>query len=254
MLKAPALTQIDDFTIYGDDTYFFRFFPLANNPGLRMDEDGEPVILLLKYELSDQDRQRNPQLPQGGGYLSFDTSYGATEEQLASLRVALQPRVDAEWQRLSNGTEEERALPGVAGTTAPPQVELGTPTYTSGKVKIDTPRSSALIAGRVAEHLDVHRAGSAGLGRPARAARPARSRAAPVLRARPRRPRFRARGDGRLGRALRRPRRAVRGERRVRLARSRAPCPSSPAPPTSRTRAGRTPSRWRCTAERTTSC
>jgi hypothetical protein len=151
MLKAPALTQIDDFTIYGDDTYFFRFFPLATNPGLRVDEDGEPVILLLKYELSDQDRQRNPQLPQGGGYLSFDTSYGATEEQLAGLRVALQPRVDAEWQRLSNGTEAERALPGVAGTTAPPQVELGTPTYTSGKVKIDTPRSTALIAGRVAE-------------------------------------------------------------------------------------------------------
>jgi hypothetical protein len=151
MLQVPALTQIDDFTIYGDDTYFFRFYPLSRNPGLRVDEQGEPYLLLLKYELSDQDRQRNPTLPQGGGYLSFDTTYGASEAQLAQLRTALQPRVDAEWQRLSTGTESERALPGVAGTTEPPQVELGTPTFTDGKVSIDTPMSSALIAGRVAE-------------------------------------------------------------------------------------------------------
>ena len=125
MLQVPALTQIDDFTIYGDDTYFFRFYPLCRNPGLRVDEQGEPVLLLLKYELSDQDRQRNPTLPQGGGYLSFDTPYGASEAQLAELREALQPRVDAEWQRLSTGTEAERARPGVAGTTEPPKVELG---------------------------------------------------------------------------------------------------------------------------------
>ena len=151
MLLIPSIDRVGKVTVYADDTLFYRFYPVADAPRLRTDDAGDPVFLLLSYALSDEDRAANPDLPSGGGYLSFDTSFEPTPAELAAVREALAPRVAAEWNRLRNGTPQEQAQPGVAGTTAPPAIELASPTWTEGVVSMDAPTDAQLIEARVAE-------------------------------------------------------------------------------------------------------
>ena len=151
MLKVPALTQIESVTIFADDTLFYLFYPVASAPSIRLDEHGKPIFLLVKYAFSDEDRLRNPSAPAGGGYLNFDIQFDVPPETLAKVRAQLQPQVDAEWQRLKNGTAAEQAQPGVVGTTTPPQVAFGEPTWTGGKVSLDAPQAAELVSARVAE-------------------------------------------------------------------------------------------------------
>ena len=151
MLLIPSIDRIGKVSIYADDTLFYRFYPVADAPRLRVDDAGDPVFLLLSYALSDEDRAAKPDLPAGGGYLSFDTTFELAEAELAAVRDTLKPRVAAEWNRLRNGTPQEQARPGVAGTSEPPAIELATPTWTEGVVSMDAPQSAALIEARVAE-------------------------------------------------------------------------------------------------------
>ncbi len=151
MLMAPAFQTIDNVTIYRDDTVWFKFYPVADHPTIRRDENGNPVFLLVKYAFSDQERADNPDLPPGGGYLNFDVQFAVPEATLEQVREELQEWVNGEWSRLRAGSAEERALPGVKGTRQPPAVELGTPTWTEGTVKLDAPQSERLIEARVAE-------------------------------------------------------------------------------------------------------
>ena len=151
MLLIPSVDRVGKVTIYADDTHFYRFYPVADAPRLRADDAGDPVFLLLSYALSDEDRAENPDLPAGGGYLSFDTTFEPTEAELAAVRETLKPRVEAEWNRLRIGTSQEQARPGVAGTSEPPAIELATPTWTEGVVSMDAPQTAQLIEARVAE-------------------------------------------------------------------------------------------------------
>src|SRR5690554_3012650 len=151
MLMTPAFQTVEDVTVFRDDTVWFKFYPIADHPEIRRDENGKPVFLLVKYAFSDQERRDNPDLPPGGGYLNFDVQFAVPADQLARVREHLQAWVNEEWERLRNGTPEERALPGVAGTTAPPMVEIGTPTWTSGVAKLDAPQSEDLVEKRIAE-------------------------------------------------------------------------------------------------------
>jgi hypothetical protein len=150
MLSVPARTSVGDLTIYADDTDFWRFYAIPLTPRVRADADGDPVFLLLTYALSDEERREHPELPTGGGYLSFDTVFEATGPSLAAARAELQPQVDAEWDRLRNGSEQDRARPGVAGTNQPPRLEFSTPTWTAGSVKLDAPQTDRLVSARVA--------------------------------------------------------------------------------------------------------
>lgn len=151
MLAAPAFQQIEGVTIFRDDTLFYKFYPIAQAPTVRLDKQNKPIFLLVKYAFSDEDRQHDPTLPPGGGYMNFDIQFDVTPEQLTKVRAALQPIVDAEWQRFKVGTAEEQAQPGVAGTTEAPRVEIGSPTWTGGSVKLDAPQSTQLVSARVAE-------------------------------------------------------------------------------------------------------
>lgn len=151
MLLIPSIDRVGKITIYADDTHFYRFYPVADAPRLRVDDAGDPVFLLLSYALSDADRAEHPDLPAGGGYLSFDTTFEPTPEELAAVSQSLKARVLAEWNRLRSGTPEEQARPGVAGTSEPPAIELATPTWTEGVVSMDAPQSARLIETRVAE-------------------------------------------------------------------------------------------------------
>jgi len=150
MLTAPAFRTIDGVTLFRDNNVWYRFYPIAPYPTIRLDEQNNPVFLLVKYAFSDQDREENPDLPLGGGYMNFDIQFEVGDELLKKVRTELQLWVDEEWQRLKQGTPEERQLPGVAGNE-PPTVELGTPTWTTGSVAMDAPQSEDLVINRVAE-------------------------------------------------------------------------------------------------------
>jgi len=150
MLTAPAVTTIDGVTVWGDDTDFFKFYLTSAHPRLRLDAAGDPVFLLVQYAISDQDRAANPSLPDGAGYMNFDVAFQITPEEEAAARVEMQAQVDAEWDRRRAGTEEERASSGVLGTTEPPRVEFGAPTYTGGTVDMFAPQSELLVDSMVA--------------------------------------------------------------------------------------------------------
>lgn len=150
MLTAPAFKTIDGVTIFRDNNLWYRFYPIAPYPSVRLDEQNNPVFLLVKYAFSDQDRVDNPDLPAGGGYLNCDIQFDIPNDLLETVRAELQTWVEAEWKRLKQGTPAERKLPGVAGDE-PPLVELGSPTWTTGSVAMDAPQSADLVVNRVVE-------------------------------------------------------------------------------------------------------
>src|SRR5690349_17138435 len=120
MLLAPAIRSIGGVTIFGDDTVWYRFYPIAQYPTVRLDENGKPVFLLVKYAFSDDERAQNPKLPPGGGYMNFDVQFSVSDQQMQPIKVELQAWVNDEWNRLRNGTPEERQRQGVAGAAGPP--------------------------------------------------------------------------------------------------------------------------------------
>ena len=151
MLTAPAYTVIEDVTVFVDDLVWYKFYPLASYPSIRLDQNHHPVFQLVKYAFSDDDRQRNPNLPPGGGYINFDIQFDIAPDQLERVRARLQDMVNAQWKQFKNGTAEQQAKIGVAGTTEPPQVVFDTPTWTSGKVSLDAPQAKELVNARVAQ-------------------------------------------------------------------------------------------------------
>lgn len=148
MLKVPAFRTVAGVTLYADDTVWYRFYPVADQPRVRLDRDGRPVFLLVKYALSDEELARNPTLPRGGGYLNVDVVFELDDAQREAVRADLQAWVDAEHARRLHGTAEEKA--SVQGMAAPPPVDMGTPTFTSGAVAMDAPQTSVLVSKRVA--------------------------------------------------------------------------------------------------------
>jgi len=151
MLAVPVITNINSISIFGDDLLFYKYYPIAAAPRIRLDENGQPVCLLIKYAISDEDRLANKSLPGGGGYMNFDIIFDVKEADLVEVAKQLQPLVDKEWQRLKNGSAEDQARPGVANTTEPPKVEFGAPTWTAGNVALDAPQDNKLISARISE-------------------------------------------------------------------------------------------------------
>jgi hypothetical protein len=151
MLLIPSIMQVGDVTVYADDVDFHRFYAIASAPRLRTDADGDPVFLLLSYALSDEERAAHPDLPAGGGYMAFDMTFELTEQQFTAVQTALQPRVDADWNRLRAGTAADVARANAAGADAPPKVVLANPTWTEGAVTMNAPQSDRLVDARVAE-------------------------------------------------------------------------------------------------------
>ena len=151
MLQVPAFAQINGVTIFADDALFYKFYPIAASPSICLDKNGRPVFLLVKYAISDEDRLAKPNLPAGGGYVNFDVQFDVSEADLTEISKILQPGVESTWNRLKNGTAQEKALPGVAGTTQAPKVEFGIPAWSGGKSAMDAPQSDELVQARVSE-------------------------------------------------------------------------------------------------------
>ncbi len=105
MLKLPAFKhfQFDggaSATVFRDDAKFARFYVIPGFPSVRLDGQGNPVFLLVKYKFSDQSREEHPELPRGGGYMAFDAELRVEPEHQQKILEELQSWVNTEWERI----------------------------------------------------------------------------------------------------------------------------------------------------------
>ena len=89
MLKVPSFAYYDDLrvSVYQDDTMFWKFYFIPDYISIRKDINGNPVFLLIKYAFGDQDREENPDLPRGGGYMAFDVEMRVPETDLSLIHI-----------------------------------------------------------------------------------------------------------------------------------------------------------------------
>jgi hypothetical protein len=193
MLLIPSWRTFPDMrvTAFMDDTRFWKFYLIPDYVSIRRDEAGNPVFLLVEYAFSDDDREADPKLPKGGGFLVMDVEMTVPEADQKKILDVLQSDVNQMWNQLkaaaaAGGQPVESArisrnhrLSGVEGMAgfdvtasigtgdvllglhpdapdappgdAPPKVVLGAPTWTQGTFRISAPQSAALVANRVAE-------------------------------------------------------------------------------------------------------
>lgn len=107
MLKLPAFLHKqfptgETVTVFQDDAQFWKFYLIPGFPTVRTDPNGNPVFMLIKYNLSDQSREDDPTLPRGGGYMVFDSELKVKAEHQEEVVEELQRYVRDEWQRLKN--------------------------------------------------------------------------------------------------------------------------------------------------------
>ena len=100
MLTLPAFAKFDDATVFQDDHHFNKFYVIPESPGVRRDKNDKSIFLLVKYKFSDESREDDPDLPDGGGYLAFDAQLDLDATRLEEIKVELQEWVDTEWERL----------------------------------------------------------------------------------------------------------------------------------------------------------
>lgn len=185
MLKVPAFSYFEDMrvTVYQDDTMFWKFYVIPDYISIRKDINGNRVFLLVKYAFGDQDREENPDLGRGGGYMAFDTEMSVEEAMRPKLVQRLQEYVDDEWNRLKafaeahNGSVRGARITTVrkrGGNTntntlgvgdvrlglptdvpeappgdAPPKVIVSIPQWTEGEFQVSAPQTEALVSHRV---------------------------------------------------------------------------------------------------------
>ncbi|MEL7332247.1 MAG: hypothetical protein AAFN12_08355, partial [Cyanobacteria bacterium J06560_2] len=184
MLQVPAYEYFEDLNItaYQDDSMFWKFYCIPDYASIRRDENNNAVFLLVKYAFGDQDREENPDLPRGGGYMNFDVELAAAAADMTQVRDRLQKRVDQDWQRLKDIAEaagksvqgarvwskhpgqSTRQLtvddvrlglpsdvPQAPPGDAPPTVVIAPPTWTEGTFKITAPEIETLVTRSVTE-------------------------------------------------------------------------------------------------------
>ena len=192
MLKVPSYRYFKDqrVTAYQDDTVWWKFCLIPDYVSIRRDANGDPIILLIKYALSDQDRAKNPSLPVGGGFMVFDVELTAAEDDTKKVTDVLQADVNDIWNQMkaladSGGKPVEgytldswyylnghgdpsnpihttlgvndlllglgAQAPQAPPGDAPPKVVLDMPTWTDGTFSISAPQSTELVSHRVTD-------------------------------------------------------------------------------------------------------
>ncbi len=104
MLKLPAFMHHqfggETATVFQDSAQFWRFYIIPGFPQIRLTPEGNPYFMLVKYKLSDDSREDDPDLPAGGGYMVFDAELRISDDHREALVLALQPLVTEEYDRL----------------------------------------------------------------------------------------------------------------------------------------------------------
>jgi hypothetical protein len=129
VLKIDRQQTIEGVTVYGDDKSDHKFYLLPSNLSFRLDDNGKPVFKFVKYRF-EVDR---PDGKKGGGYVFFDVALEVPKEKEDRIKAQLQAGVDAAYQ----SGQAPGTLLGLFGwitgrSGPPPQVELGTITFTRG--------------------------------------------------------------------------------------------------------------------------
>jgi hypothetical protein len=125
--KQLTFPEVPDVTVWQDDSRRNMFYALPQSPRFRL-QNGVPVFKQITYRLP-IDR---PDGKKGGAYVFFDTELEVDEEKLGKLKKLLADWVAEEHRRLK--------LPG-----QPPAPELGTITFTKGKVNMLLEKDGVLI-------------------------------------------------------------------------------------------------------------
>src|SRR5689334_14680005 len=109
--------RINGVNVFNDDQSPYRYHLVADQPRIRMREDGTPAFRFLKYR-NPIDR---PDGRKGGGFLVFDTELVVSDAQRQAVVAALQERINQQFP----------------GDAPKPQVEVETLVYTKGTSKIN---------------------------------------------------------------------------------------------------------------------
>ena len=125
--KQLTFPEVPDVTVWHDHSRRNMFDALPQSPRFRL-QNGVPVFKQITYRLA-IDR---PGGKKGGGYVFFDTELAVDEAKLTKLKKLLGDRVAEEHRRLN--------LQG-----PPPPAELGTLTFTKGKVNLLLEKDGVLI-------------------------------------------------------------------------------------------------------------
>ena len=125
--KQLTFAEVPDVTVWEDEKRYNLFYALPQSPRFRL-QNGIPVFEHITYRLA-VDR---PDGRKGGGYVFFDTELAIDQEKLVKLKKVLGDRVAEEHRRLR--------LQG-----PPPPAELGTLTFTKGKVNLLLEKDGVLI-------------------------------------------------------------------------------------------------------------
>ncbi len=187
MLKLPAERYFPDYrvTAYQDDTMFWKYYLIPDYVSIRRDINNNPVFLLIKYAFDDQDREENPALPRGGGFMVFDVEMSVREADYPAIVAVLQQDVNNTWNQLKtladSHNQDVRGLrlnsfhnvhglqtsmnlgvddvllglgpegPGAPPGDAPPKVIISHPTWTEGTFHVSAPQSANLVSHILAE-------------------------------------------------------------------------------------------------------
>lgn len=105
MMKLPAYMHWqaktgETVTVFQDAEQFWRFYVIPGFPTVRTDQNDNPVFQLIKYKLSDESREENPDLPRGGGYMVFDCELKVKPDHLETIKDELQKYVREEYNRI----------------------------------------------------------------------------------------------------------------------------------------------------------
>jgi hypothetical protein len=91
MINYGSEETIDNLTVYSDDKEWDTFYVLPKIPSFRLDKDGKPVFLFVKYKTEMDSREGGYK---AGGFAFFDVVLKSTKDELDSVKKQLQPRVD----------------------------------------------------------------------------------------------------------------------------------------------------------------
>jgi hypothetical protein len=111
MMKLPTFKSFqfpsgETASVFQDDALFNKFYIIPGFPAVRIDAKGNPVFMLIKYNLSDQSREENPELPRGGGYMVFDSELKVSVDAREEILTDLEDYVNREWERMKNGPND----------------------------------------------------------------------------------------------------------------------------------------------------
>lgn len=183
MLKIPSWRNWPDLrvTAYQDDTMFWKYYLIPDYLTVRTDpKTKKPVFMLIAYAFGDQDRQENPQLPRGGGFMVMDVELRVTDG-LDQIKADLQKDTDQLWNQLKamadaagqsvegyrirsdhklNGRDFNNSIgvhdvllglgpdaPEAPPGDQPPKIIIADPTWSEGEWEISAPQAPALVTG-----------------------------------------------------------------------------------------------------------